>query len=98
MLDTHITLLETHHFSHATFKYDSTCFVCVLERKPLTLNIVEKVATRFNICFTVCWIKCDIFPAKKFEQTSSNMHATRSNIVDPTKLFYNIMFERVAGA
>ena len=43
--------------------------------------------TRFNIC---CMLEKmfdrnqNILPTKNVEQTSSNMHATRSNIVDPT--------------
>ena len=63
-------------------------------------NIVERAATRFDIC---CMLEKmfdqnqNILPTKNVEQTSSNMHATRSNIVDPTKFFIT-MFVCVAGA
>ena len=39
----------------------------------------------------------NILPKKKNVETSSNMHATRSNIVDPTNVLFT-MFERVVGA
>ena len=39
----------------------------------------------------------NVSPTRNVEQTSSNMHATRSNIVDPTKCFIT-MFERLARA
>ena len=38
----------------------------------------------------------NILPTKNVGQTSSNMHATRSNIAGPTNFI--TMFERVAGA
>ena len=55
----------------------------------LQYNIVERAATRFNIC---CMLdkpfdrNQNILSTKKVEQTSSNMHATHSNIVDPTNV------------
>ena len=63
-------------------------------------NIVERAATRFNMC---CILEKmldrnpNILPTKNVEQTSSNMHATRSNIVDSTRSFIT-MFVRIAGA
>ena len=66
----------------------------------LQYNIVEGVATRLNIC---CMLEKmfdrnqNIFPSKNVEQMSSNMHATRSNIVDLINNCFITIFERVAG-
>ena len=52
----------------------------------LQYDIVERATTRLNMC---CMLEkmfdrnLSILPTKYVEQTSSNMHATRSNIVDP---------------
>ena len=60
--------------------------VLVLESKA---PIVERAATRFNIC---CMLEImfdrhqNILPTKNGEQMSSNMHAARSNNVDPTNV------------
>ena len=61
--------------------------------------IVERAATRFNIC---CMLEemfdrnQNILPTQNLQQTSSNMHATRSNIVDPTICFITT-FQRVSS-
>ena len=87
---------------------DGICFVCVLETGPLTLIGLCNTTLLKEWLHASSWLYSmlekmfdwsqNILPTKNVEQRSSNMHATRSNIVDPTKLFYNIMFERVAGA
>ena len=53
----------------------------------LTCNIVRKPAKRFNLveCWTKCLIEIKTFISQKnVEQTSSNMGAKRSNIVETT--------------
>ena len=55
----------------------------------LQYNIVERATTRFNICCVLEKMfdrNQNILPTKNVEQTSSNMHATRSNIADPTNV------------
>ena len=65
--------------------------------KSLQYNIVERAAKCFNICCTFMLENMfdrnqNIFPTK-------NMHATHSNIVDPTKkCFITMFYNNVAGA
>ena len=89
----HIALLETRHFSPLAPLWIAYGFRignwALNSDWSLQYNIVGRAVTRSNIC---CMLEKmfdrnqNILPTKSVKQTSSNMHATRSNIVDPTNV------------
>ena len=87
MLDAQITLLETCHFQVAQ-PYGGVFFSfgnrALNSEWSLIYDIVERAATRFNIycMFDKMFDRNqNILSRKNIEQTSSNMHATRSNLL-----------------
>ena len=77
MLDIHITLLETCHFSRTTLQmYDGICFVFVLATGPLTLiglcNTTLLKGQLHASTFVVCWRKCLIEIKTFFQQKMLN--------------------------
>ena len=99
MLDTHVTLLEAHHFRPFS-RHFGLLMVLGLETGPLTViglcNTTFLKGKLHASAFVVCWRKCVIeiktfFQQKNVEQTSLNMHASRPIIVDPTNVLQHFL-------
>ena len=102
MLDTHITLLETRHSPPPPFWVETapTRFnICCSPEFFRLLYAIAEIAiitARIIALLDLLYVGENVWSKSKYSsnqklcwQTSSNMHATRYNIVDPTNVYDN---------